>query len=254
MSKRGRILRDASNGPGLLTVDGQQFTFALEGVWKSSTLPTPGGWVDVDFGPNGTVASVAAVPESQLAKEQAEQALTAAKAKGAAFASSAVATFGLPTLAATGALILGWFFLSTVTLDGGFLGKMTFTFWKILSLLNSSNALDGLQSMQGSGSTGFYGFLAFLCLAGPFVGAVWKDKRATLGGVLPVVFMVIVLIMVRSTISSATAGAPAEVADAARSEIMKSISLGLGAYVSILAAIYLGFQSVRKFLAARANG
>ena len=139
-----------------------------------------------------------------------------------------------------------------MTIDAGFLGKASFTFWRMLSLVNSSNILDGLQSMQGS--AGFYGILALLCLAGPFIGAVWKDKRAALGGVLPLIFMVLVWMLLRSSISSAAAGAPAELADAARSEIMKSVSLGVGAYISVLAAIYLGFQSVRKFLVARANG
>lgn len=39
MKKRGKVLRDASSGPGLLMVEGQQYPFAWNGVWKSETAP-----------------------------------------------------------------------------------------------------------------------------------------------------------------------------------------------------------------------
>ena len=42
MAKRGKILRDANAGPGLLMVEGQQYPFSLEGVWKSEVPPRPG--------------------------------------------------------------------------------------------------------------------------------------------------------------------------------------------------------------------
>ncbi len=41
MSKRGRILRDPSFGPGLVLVDGRQYPFPLERVWKFEVLPGP---------------------------------------------------------------------------------------------------------------------------------------------------------------------------------------------------------------------
>ncbi len=252
MAKRGKILRDPTHGPGLVVVDGQQYTFALEGNWKSSSLPQPGVVVDVEFGPDGAISSVSAVAESQLAKEQAEQALSAAKEKGAAFASSAVAQFGLPTLIATGLVFIGWFFLATVSYNTGFAGKIEFTFWHVLALLNSSNLMDTIQSAQGNGSAGFYGFLAVVALVGPFLSAVWKDKRAALGGLLPVLFMFLVAILVKHSLSSATAAMPSEFASEMSKEISKQISVGMGAYLSLLASLYLGFMSVKKFLAAKA--
>ena len=83
MTKRGKILRDTSAGNGLIVVDGQQYSFTLEGTWKSEVPPTVGTAVDVEFNDAGQVASLRAVPESQLTKEQAQAALTAAKGKGA---------------------------------------------------------------------------------------------------------------------------------------------------------------------------
>ncbi len=52
MQKRGRILRDPISGPGLLMVDGQQYPFSLEGVWKSEVPPASGMVVDVNFDPS----------------------------------------------------------------------------------------------------------------------------------------------------------------------------------------------------------
>jgi hypothetical protein len=253
MKKRGKVLRDTSSGPGLLMVEGKQYTFPLEDVWKSEAPPRPGIVVDVELSDEGTVQSVTAVPESQIAKEQAEQALAVARARGGALASSAVARFGMPTLAATGLLIIGWFFLSTISINAGFLGKMDFTFWRVLSFVNAKNAFEALGTLKDGGSAGFYGLLALIALAGPFLATFWKDRRAVLGGLLPLLFMLLVALLVRSAVSSATAGAPAEMMDAARSEMMKQVSIGMGAYVSLLAAIYLAFISVKKFLVAGAT-
>jgi hypothetical protein len=195
MKKRGKVLRDTSSGPGLLMVEGKQYTFPLEDVWKSEAPPRPGIVVDVELSDEGTVQSVTAVPESQIAKEQAEQALAVARARGGALASSAVARFGMPTLAATGLLIIGWFFLSTISINAGFLGKMDFTFWRVLSFVNAKNAFEALGTLKDGGSAGFYGLLALIALAGPFLATFWKDRRAVLGGLLPLLFMLLVALL-----------------------------------------------------------
>src|SRR5436305_1351297 len=82
------------------------------------------------------IRGITAVPDSQLAKEQAEVALTAAKEKGAAIASNMVAKFGLPTLIAEALLIVSWFFLTAVSVQISFAGKLDFTFWQVLGFLN----------------------------------------------------------------------------------------------------------------------
>jgi len=207
--------------------------------------------MEVELGQDGTVSSLAAVPESQLAREQAERALNAAREKSCALAVSVVTKFGMPILVAMGALVLGWFVLNSLTYDAGAMGKLDFTFWRILGLLNSSDGLDGLLSLRAGIGAGIYGLLAWLALAGPFVGAFSNDKRALLGGLLPLAFMLLVVVLARTSLLSHTSGMPAEIIDAARDEVRKGISLGAGAYISTLAALYLGFNSVKKFLAAR---
>lgn len=255
MSKRGRVLRDPSlNGPGLLVVDGQQLSFSLEGTWRSLTLPKPGLDVDVELNQDGTVASLVAVPESQLAREQAEKTLRAAREKCSTLATSAVTKFGAPTLVTTGLLVLSWFYLNSVTYEAGFIGRLDFTFWRILAFLNSPNGLESFVVMRDGNGAGLYGLLAWLALSGPFAGAFWQDKRAELGGLLPLAFIVLVAVMARASFFSKTSVMPPEIVEAAEAEIKKGISLGIGAYLSSLAAFYLGFISVKKFFAARTRG
>ncbi len=79
MRKRGKVLREPSSTAGLVIVEGQQYWFSLDGLWKSEGPPQPGEVVDVDFDSDWRILAIAAVPESQLAKEQADAAAGAAR-------------------------------------------------------------------------------------------------------------------------------------------------------------------------------
>jgi hypothetical protein len=170
-----------------------------------------------------------------------------------------VARFGLPSLAASGVLILGWFVLPMVSIKA-FMGSMSFTFWQILGFLNSSrNGLEGLaQGIQGGGSSGLYGALALVAVAGPFIHHFWKDRRAVLAGLLPLLFMLLVFYMIGHALRSGfdtveSAGAFSGMARRAQEEAMKALSMGSGFYLSLLASLYFGGAAVRKFLVARAG-
>lgn len=262
MTQRGRVLRDTSAGPGLLAIEGKQYSFTLEGAWRSDVPPKVGMVVTVDLAPDGTVRAVSAVPESQLAREQAELAMVAARERGSALASSMVARFGLPSLMALGALIVGWFFLATVSIRTP-LGGTSFTFWQVLGIAHSAgNGFDALaQNLGGGGgSTGIYGLVAIVALVAPFVHHFWKDRRAVLGGVLPLAFMLLVLLVVRHNLNSgfeaagsSGAGPFGDFARQAREEAMKAVSMGLGAYVALLASVYFAGAAVRRFLVSRAG-
>jgi hypothetical protein len=69
--KRGKILRDPRAGPGLLMIEGRQYSFSMESVWKSEVPPKPGLAVDVKFDRAGQILAITGVSESQLANEQA---------------------------------------------------------------------------------------------------------------------------------------------------------------------------------------
>jgi hypothetical protein len=254
MAKRGKVLRDPYAGPGLLMVEGQQYPFGLEGVWRSEAPAKPGLVVDVDFDATGKIVGITAIPEAQLAKEQAAMALEAAKQQGGKIFGQIVAKVGMPNLVAGLVLFISWIWLTAVSIDLP-VGKIEFTFWQVLGFLNSSNIMEVMER-NGHPSAGMYGFFALICMAGPFVHYFWKDKRAALGGLLPLLFMVIVGIMVRSSISSAmgpaATGPYAEVQKQATDEMMKAISIGFGVYLSVLASLYFAGLGAKNYLAGKA--
>jgi hypothetical protein len=259
MTKRGKILRDTSVGNGLVVVDGQQYPFMLEGTWRSEVPPAVGMTVDVEINDAGQIVSLIVVQDSQLNKEQAQAALIAAKGKGAEIFSGIVARVGAVNLAAILLLVIAWIWLSAVSIQSP-AGAMSFTFWQLLGFINAKNALDVfMQAGTGSYSTGIYGFLAFLCLLGPFVRYFWKDKLAVLGGVLPLLFMLIVGMIAHSSLNSAmgvgTAGVDPNdpMVKEMTQQVTQAISIGVGVYLSVLLCLYFAAMGVRDYLGAKAG-
>src|SRR5580700_2233934 len=259
MTKRGKILRDTSVGNGLVVVDGQQYPFMLEGTWRAEVPPAVGMTVDAEFNDAGQIVSLLVVQDSQLNKEQAQAALIAAKGKGAEIFSGIVARVGAVNLAAMLLLVIAWIWLSAVSIQSP-AGAFSFTFWQLLGFINAKNALEVfMQAGTGSYSTGIYGFLAFVSLLGPFVRYFWKDKLAVLGGVLPLLFMLIVGLIAHSSLNSAMGVGAAGVdpndpmVKAMTQQVTQAISIGFGVYLSLLLCLYFAAMGVKDFLAAKAG-
>src|ERR1700704_2149187 len=240
MKKRGKVLRDTTLGPGLLIVEGQQYRFTLQGVWKSTAPPKPGLVVDVEIDAQGAVHSVTAVPGSQLAREQAEADVARRR--------PVLPRVGMPTTATAGVLLAAWFFLTAASIQVPFPGKLEFTFWQLLGFLSAGNVPGLLDGRGSSTGTGLYGLVAIAAMTGPFIYPFWKDRRTLLGGVLPLLFMVIVGIALRSSIQTALGGVHA---NQAGDESMKAVSIGIGTYVSMIAGLYLALISAKDFLATK---
>ena len=256
MIKRGKVLRDASAGPGLLSVDGQHYQFSVEKVWRAGVPPAAGMQVEVEFAGDASVIGIRQVSDSQIGKEQAEPAVPSARERGGVMISAAIARFGLPLLIATASMMICWLFLGAVSVQTLF-GKVSFTFWQILGFLNADSPWETVVSGRGGASAGFYGFLAIVALAGPYVPYFWKDKRAGLAGVLPLAFMIAVGIMLRSNMHNAVGGtlggALGEMQRQAQQEMMHAVSLDFGIYLALLVSLYLAAIGAKRFLIARAG-
>ena len=98
MKKRGKVLRDPRTGPGLLMIEGRQYRFCLDGVWKSEIPPKPGLTVDVKLDQAGRILAITAVSDTQLAEEQAERSVDATKMAGAKILRKIAAKCGMPNL------------------------------------------------------------------------------------------------------------------------------------------------------------
>ena len=235
MAKRGRIVRDPTAGAGLVMVQGRQHTFCLEGVWRSDALPRPGVVVDVEFDDAGKVTGMRAVPEGRLAKEQAEAAIALATAKSA----GAMARLGVPQLAALTLLVIGWFWLAAIDVDGSQLGQAQLTFWHALGALAAGEPLAALRVGPPPGA-GIYGLGALVCLAAPLSICAWNDRRAHLAALLPLAFMLVVALPLFALARQTGTAPPA------------AVSVGAGTYVSALAGLYLAMGGVVRFLVATA--
>ena len=236
MKKRGKVLRDARSGPGLLIVEGQQYPFSLQGAWRSELPPIPGMSVEVEFGSGGEILAIRPIPASQIAKVLPES------------ASGMVGRSVLPSLLAAGLLLLAWFFLSAVSVQTP-LVKLDFTLWEVLELQASGNGFASLTSGVRGQSAGFYGIFAFVAVAGPFLHWFWKDKRAFLGGLLPLLFLAMVALSVRSSLqNSLSSDATGPLAATVKQEVSTAVSLGIGAYLSCLVSLYFAATAVWRFL------
>lgn len=271
MLQRGRILRDTSSGVGLISSNGNQHEFKLEGIWKSDISPQQNMVVEFELDNTNKIIFLNAVSESQLAKEQAEKVLATAKEKGSAVFDDIVGRVGKPVLIATGLVAISWFFLSAITVQVSQDMSFKIPFWKILGV--ADNGAGGLSALQagGGGDTGVYGLLAIAALLGPFASQFWKDPKAHLGNCLPLIMMFFVCVTIYFGVqdSMKSAGNLAgnmtamfggtdankmihDMASEMMRSFMQAIHVGIGAYISIVASSYLTFVGLKKYLAAKA--
>jgi hypothetical protein len=115
MSKRGTILRDTRFGPGLVMVEGRQYPFPLERIWKSEVPPRVGLAVEVEFDTRGQINALSVVPQRR--------------------------TDDVLRLIAFVVLCIGWFALDVADVDAGVLGHQRLNFWQVASRLEVGDAL-----------------------------------------------------------------------------------------------------------------
>lgn len=278
---RGKVLKVPDATPGLLFVNGQQKPYQIDGIWRSANIaPSVNLTVDVELTESGEVVGISPLSDSDLTKEKLEEGRKLAEEKGRALASSAVDKVGKPILIATALLAVGWFFLDFYSLNIPVFFtavKIHPTFWQNLGYVKLvADALDNpLQTIAGlsSGhvSTGIYGFFAIISLVAPLLPLVWKDKRAVLGALLPLVFTLLIALQgyrvveavkdqSRSALSQADLN-PAQIAqikaeaDEQAKQLFKAVhfELGLGFYLSSAATLFLAGAGIRKFLIIKAS-
>jgi len=63
--RRGKVLRDASQGPGLVMIEGRQYPFSLEDLWKSGRLPKAGMEIEAEFNRDGQLLAIRTVAGSE---------------------------------------------------------------------------------------------------------------------------------------------------------------------------------------------
>jgi hypothetical protein len=246
MAKRGRVLREPYAGPGLVMVEGRQYPLA-EDLWRSEVRARPGLAVNVDFDPSGKLRSITAIPESQMSGEQ-ENVPPGGLAIGTLAQEDA--NLGIALLVQFSAamlLLVSWCSLTAVSIHQPFSGTVEITFWQVLGYLNAGG-LRQVSEMAATPDAGVLGFAAILALAGPLVHFFSADRRAALGGLLPLGFILCIAYVAYSNVRG-SAYEPAQTPFPR--EIFSGVSIGFGAYVFVSLAIYMAVLSAKQFMAAR---
>jgi hypothetical protein len=272
---RGRVLRDTAAGDGLISIGGTQHPFRLEGLWRSDHAPKADMPVDVDFDDAGAIVAIRVIDPAAAAREQAaklaaqagvaakqagevaKQAAAEFRAKGLPVLAAYARIVGVKTLVAMALVLLGWFFLSIASVD--FLGdKISATFYDLMRVLNHpQNGMATIAGQAHSGA-GFYGFLTIVALLSPLVPHVIKTRATWLAYCAPAAWMVLAALIgylkVHSSISEAQrqlgSFGGAQFGGMARGfmrEALNALSIGLGAYLAIAAAVYLAYVGVRRY-------
>jgi len=249
MAKRGRVLRDPNQGPGLLMVEGRQYPFLMDRIWRSEVPATPGLVVDVDFDNHGNLNGITAVSKSQTGRCEHDAVRTGS---GAASPSEAWlwANGFLMRFAGSAGLLLCWLFLSAVSVRLAFFGRLDLTFWQILGYLNA-DSLRQVTDVTTSPDAGAWGFLGLLALAGPFLPLFWKNRWAHLAGILPLSFIGLVSFRIVAAMQATVASEISAGDGLATSHgTVHAAGMDLGTYLSTCLAIYFAVLSAKQFLVA----
>lgn len=261
MGQRGKILRDTSNGSGLLSANGVQYEFTLQGEWKSDNPPAEGMTVEFEKNASGKITSVTQVSENQLAKEQADKLLQDTKLKGAEVLGNLSDRFGRNVLIAWGMLAIAWLFLSVLNINVTANMQSSLSFWNFLAIANAGTT--DLNNIYLSGDKGIWGLMGWLALLSPILPFFWKDARAHLGQTLPLLLMLAVygrlylsmkhgLDAAQQAAGAFGGGASQDIVGQMMKSVLENIHLGIGTYAAFPAAFFLAFTGIRKFLVARA--
>ena len=219
----------------------------MEDLWRSEVRAKPGLAVNVDFDPSGNLRSITAIPESQMNGEQEN---VPPGGLGIGTLAQEDANLGIALLiqfSAAMLLLVSWCSLTAVSIHLPFSGSVELTFWQVLGYLNAGG-LRQISEMTATPDAGAMGFAAILVLAGPLVHFFSADRRAALGGVLPLGFILYIAYMAYSNLRG-SAYEPAQTPFPR--VIFSGVSIGFGTYVFVSLAIYMAVLSAKQFMAAR---
>ncbi len=239
---RASVLRAPGAAPGLLIVEGRQWPFTLDGVWKSSAAPSANMAVDVDFDGQGNITAITAVDPQQAAREKLNQIGGAAQQHGKETAEIVrqgvgvlAARMGKFTLGAAVILWIAWFFMPALTVGENVTNApKSFTFWDLVGLDPNTNI------MQAPASHGLFGLLGLLAIVAPFGAPFIRNSKAKLLTAAPLIYLVIAYFVIQSDFNTFFA----HIYGATLNDASKwlSFSFGYGAYLLAAASLFLAVQ------------
>lgn len=265
---RGKIIQyNGADGSGTIVADGKQYRFALT-AWRGNHAPAVNKTVEVML-EGDTVVAATAVGEDVLLMEKAaelggkfgaslnrlrasipasngatagageasigegssSEAAKVTPANGAITVNSIIERYGKLTLGAWVLFLLGTLAFNAISVSmlGASMGKSLFD-------------VASLMSQLGTEGGGMIKILLLLGYAGIAVPLVWRDRRAWLALVVPLLAVLWAIFSTMHTIDS--------LGDQASSAMGDLFHLGFGFYLSLAAAIVLALLGIKRSLSA----
>jgi hypothetical protein len=169
---RGTLIKVPDATPGLLLFNGRQYSFTLEGVWRSAVAPAPNQSVTVELDSAGALLSITVVDQQQIAKEKLAELSGVAQERGRAVAGqiqngigALAARMGAVTLGVAVLVWISWFLIHAADFGGGGEGGASYTFWTLIG----TNFADQVSVMDGGHARGWLRTIGFCALLAPFL-------------------------------------------------------------------------------------
>jgi hypothetical protein len=168
-SPRGTIIKVPDATPGLLLLNGRQYCFTLEGVWRSALAPAPNQSVIVDLDNAGVPCSISVVDQQQIAKEKLAELGGVAQERGRVVAgqiqsgiNALAARMGAVTLGIAVLIWIAWFLIHAAAVGGG--GETNFA--------DQGSFIDGGHARAWLRTIGFCAIVAPFLV--PFIRETWS--------------------------------------------------------------------------------
>ena len=251
---RGKIIHyNASDGKGLVAATGQQFAFQI-GQWRSDSAPAVNQTVELQFGEDGTLQSLAKVSDETLLKEKASElagklgsvggaALGTLKANSpgaAAGLQGGLARLGKPALGLYAVFAVSALFLPYLKIKHPFGGE-----GRAFSLVGLS---DLSQQLGASVGGSLLPWLAILSCALPLF---WRNRFAWLALLLPLLATLKPFLDVVWAIRKITRQASqfdARVGSAIAERLLDTLGTGFGLWLCLLTALALAAFGLKRTL------
>jgi hypothetical protein len=238
-STRGTIIKVPDATPGLLLVNGKQYSFTLEGVWNSAVAPAPNQVVTVEISSAGVVSSITVVDQQQIAKEKFAELSGVAQERGKVVAAqlqsgvgALAARMGVVALGAAVVIWVAWFLIPAAGIGGG--GEQVAS-WTFHTLLGTNLADPG--SMENAGhARGFLRLIGFLAILAPFLAPFIRTPWSRYLNAAPLAIVVLGWIVIHENMSGTFGAMGAD----------NPFSYKWGFYVLVVACLVLATGALKK--------
>ena len=239
VNSRGTIIKVPDATPGILLLNGRQYSFTLEGVWNSAVAPAPNQVVTVEVGGTGVVTSIVVVDQQQIAKEKFAELSGVAQERGKVVAGqiqegvgALAARMGAVALGATVVIWVAWFLIPAAGIGGG--GEQVAS-WTCRTLLGTNLADPGSMAEAGN-SRGFLRLIGFLAILVPFLAPFIRTPWSRYLNAAPLGIVVVGWIVIHESMASSFGAMGAD----------NPFSYKWGFYVLVVACLVLATGALKK--------